>query len=101
MRSQSKEYSELILPVLEEMMRRQKVPAPATAVSGTECLSWREQAAPVVEELQRLQTSFRRLFVAEQTDAPVTVSAVSLLQESAAAYVRLQGHLARFCASEP
>jgi hypothetical protein len=103
MRSNANDYLTLVSPLLDEMMERQSLaigpPADAAGADAAPsgCQSWRSEAVPIARQIQRLQSSFRELFIVDQTDTPVSLSAGNLLRESAAARSILQQRLEGLC----
>lgn len=96
-RTLSRRYLDSVSPVLTEMMLQQSVTPPAAAQAAG-CGTWQELALAVAADTRSLQRSFRRLFVQEQVDEPVSFGAESLLRESAASRVMLIDHVRRLCA---
>lgn len=90
-------YLEGVSSPLDEMLRRKSVsgvPAP----QGAACRSWQQLSAAVVGDLERLQTTFRRLFVVEETEQPVVLSGPELLADAAMLRGRLRSALGELCA---
>jgi hypothetical protein len=96
-------YLDLVSPVLDQMMVEQNIAivspggAPDAAASPSNCVPWRGQAGSIAEQLQRLQTSFRKLFLVEQTHQPMELSAETLLRESADARTEIHQTLSGLC----
>jgi hypothetical protein len=93
-RTNLRNYLRLVSPVLDEMASKQQVAVPKPS-EGTEagCAPWQTAAQPLVEGLRDFGTAFRRLFVEERTEAPVTVSVRELLSQSLQLRTRLQQQL--------
>jgi anti-sigma factor RsiW len=88
----------LVSPVLDEMLAKQQLNIAAEAEpTDPGCSSWRTFARPFVTDLTDLQTSFRRLFVEDQTEKPVTLSATDLLRQSALSQSRLRNKVKQLC----
>lgn len=84
-------YLKLVSPVLDQMLVGQQFHEAGNAAPGNPaCMSWRAAAGPFVKDLERLQTSFRRLFVEERTEQPIAVPEAELLRLSVEARSRLQ-----------
>jgi hypothetical protein len=102
-RSNANYYLTLVSPLLDEMMERQGLaigpPADAAGANAAPsgCQSWRSEAVPIARQIQRLQSSFQELFIVDQTDTPVYLSAGNLLRESAAARSILRQRLEGLC----
>ena len=93
-RSSVNGYLKLVSPVLDQMLAKQQLKAlPEVEPSDPGCISWRVFARPLVTDLGGLQTSFRRLFVEDRTEEPVTVSATQLLRQSVQSRARLEEKL--------
>ncbi|MGC4049753.1 MAG: hypothetical protein QM757_09600 [Paludibaculum sp.] len=90
-------YLEGVSDPLNEMLRRKPVSGVPTP-QGASCRSWQQLSSAVVGDLEQLHTTFRRLFVVEETEQPVTLSGEELLADAARLRGRLRGALAEFCA---
>jgi hypothetical protein len=62
------------------------------------CDAWQALAPAIAADSRLLQQSFRRMFVQEQVDRPVSFGAADLLRQSDAARASLAGHVRRLCA---
>jgi hypothetical protein len=100
-RPESQSYVTLISPVLDEMLRRNNVGLGSEEGSAaTGCQVWQEVAPVIPLDIRQLHTSFRRLFLEDQVNNPVAVSAEQLLLESARGRARLAGNINRFCPAQ-
>lgn len=92
-RTNVRNYLKLVTPVLEEMLTREhlSLPAKSEAADGN-CATWRAAAHPFVADLSSMQASFRRLFVEERTEHPVTLSVTELLGQAVQSRLQLQHH---------
>jgi hypothetical protein len=74
------EYLRQLSDPLDEMLRQNNISLSPLAVdANASCEPWQSLAPRIVADLRQTQTSFRRLFVVDQTDAPLDVSADTLL----------------------
>jgi hypothetical protein len=106
LRAASAEYLRALSPVLDEMLRRERITPTtpngsiANLSRNAPCEPWQPVAADVSADLLRLQDLFRRLFLEEQTDQPLTLTASGLLREAVGARDLLQHDLSRMCAPD-
>jgi hypothetical protein len=99
LRSAAEEYDQLIVPVLDAMMKQSSLPMPQSVESGhAACAPWQDASTPILQQLRLLQISFRRLFVEEQVDSRVTLDARQLLRGAARARDRLSSAISTTCA---
>ena len=88
------DYLKLVSPVLDEMLTKQFNIPPDVETTDSGCASWRAAARPLVADLGGLQTSFRRLFLEDRTEHPISLEATELLHQSAESRSRLREELA-------
>jgi hypothetical protein len=96
-RSLSRRYIEILSPVLMEMLAKEGVVPPPVA-EATDCSEWQTLAPAIAADASSLHVSFRRLFVQEQMDRPVSFQAAELLRQSAASRASLINHVGQLCA---
>ena len=106
LRAASAEYLKALSPVLDEMLRREGITLTAPNGSSANlsrnapCEPWQPVAGDISADLLRLQDSFRRLFIEDQTDRPLTLTVDGLLREAVGAKDFLQHDLSRLCAPD-
>jgi hypothetical protein len=61
------------------------------------CSRWQSFAPTFADNLRNLQTSFRRLFVVDQTDTPLRLDIEDLLRQSAESQASLRFQLETVC----
>ncbi len=94
-------YLLLLSPVLNEMLAREGVsPALASFPASGQNVGWQPVAKSILEDSRALQLAFRRLFVQDHVDEPLSLSAASLLREAVAAREALGEHIEQLCGSE-
>ncbi|WP_321478264.1 hypothetical protein [uncultured Paludibaculum sp.] len=98
LRSSGAAYLAGVSNPLDEMLRRKATPEAGETSSGGPCRPWQALAASMVSDLEGLHTTFRRLFVVEETTEPVVLSGPALLSEAAATRARLLRALSELCA---
>jgi hypothetical protein len=91
------DYLRRLSDPLDEMLRRAAIAAPLPGATGPGCTPWQPLVTRLVADLQQTQTSFRRLFVVDQTDAPLTLSADALLPQTVQLRSRLSEDLKTLC----
>jgi hypothetical protein len=92
------EYLSQLSDPLDEMLRRNNLSAsPVAANAEPGCQPWRILVPQIVEDLQKAQTSFRRLFVVDQTDAPLSLSADRLLLDVVQLRSRVDQEVRNLC----
>jgi hypothetical protein len=98
-RTDSREYLYFVEPILKTMAQQQNVLVPETLTRSPApgCASWRPEAGPILDYLQTAQTSFRRLFIAYQTDTQVTLSSDAMLRDSLDAQSNLKQRVNQLC----
>ena len=89
-------YTSKLSPVLAEMLAQQKVAVPMAA-EATGCGVWQTLAPAIAADSRSLHLSFRRLFVQEQTDQPVSFSAPVLLRQAAVSRAGLLDRIGQLC----
>ena len=104
-RRESNNYLNLVTPVLDEMISLEGASAnaqgaglgmnPETTLNP--CVPWQDRAIVLSKDLQSLQTPFQRLFVVDQTDAPLDISAEGQLRDSALARAAITNDLRLIC----
>ncbi|PYT29449.1 MAG: hypothetical protein DMG57_11575 [Acidobacteria bacterium] len=106
LKSASAGYLKVLSPVLDVMLHRENI-APTTPVEpsanrlrNARCEPWQPVAGDISADLLRLQDSFRRLFIEDQTDRPLTLTVDGLLREAVGAKDFLQHDLSRLCAPD-
>lgn len=96
-------YLHLLDEPLEEMLRLRRnrtVDDRSTALPPAEgCPSWQVLALEVMETLESLQLSVRRLFLIDYAETPLTLSADTLLRDAGHARARLDQQLG--CLAQP
>lgn len=98
-RQRSDEYLRLLTPVLDEMSRKQTfaLQPDDRSEQSNPCVDWQAFAPAFVKNIRNLQTSFRRLFVVDETDEPVNLSVDALLRQSFASQSALRSQLESVC----
>ena len=93
------EYLRGLSDPVDEMVRRTGLASPPLS-DGTAagCAQWQSLAGRLVADLQQTQTAFRRLFVVDQTDTPVTLTPDGLLSQVVQLRSSLNEELRALCA---
>ena len=94
----TKEYFELLRPVWDAIAPSGTT---ATSILSADCSAWQQTSELIPEDLRRLHLAFFRLFVQDQVERPLELSAEGLLAESARAEQLLKTHLAGLCPAAP
>jgi hypothetical protein len=104
-------YVDLVSPVLDAMLAKRGFTAEADGLPDKVSLDrksapeppdacavgWRGVAALLVENLRQMQTSFRRLFIEDHSNAPFAVSADRLLRDSALRSSQVRVEVRQLC----
>jgi hypothetical protein len=99
-RPQAQSYVTQISPLLQEMLRRGSLAETEVETPAASCGAWQDVAPAIPRDMRDLHTSFRRLFLEDQVESPVTLSAEGLLRQSARGRARLMADVNVLCQAQ-